>query len=772
MDLATLLTIPPGNLAYHLVLAFSIAGALQGAVFHWRNSQFPQARRMLLGLAILLGLQSILFLTSLLAWGDILDPRAILPPLDRAASLLAIVWIAWLWVFPEPARPADTASGILSLLILIFFGLSLIAWIQSGGATSFNASLPDILWQGFALALLLISGVVLALRKPNGWGSGLGMLALLFAGHLATLLLSSAGGDFPGLLRLAQTAAFPLLLTLPQRFPAPAARPALRTVETPIVQERRRYSADPKTFHALLSLASEVQSERIGPAVARSIAQAMLADLCFLVHLTDSKDLVVSAGYDLIREEALTSAFITKVDAPLLVNAVQRGRALRLPASSASSDLKGLGQALGLANPGPLLSAPITTPGRDPTGAALLLSPYSNRLWSADDQNFLSGVSNLLLPIIERGQRLAEIEQELGQARADLRAWQEQGAASQRKYEELLARQESLNQDEERGRVQAAESAPLLAALEEARQTIARLQDENEALHKSPAAAAAGADQMERELRLTLQEVARLQNTLADSNVKILELEKRPTAAISNEQAEVIASISQELRQPMSSIIGYTDLLLGESVGILGALQHKFLERIKASTERIGSLVEDLIQITTLESGRFELKPEPIDLNLIVDNAMAYTSTQLREKNITLRLDTASAPSNFQADRESLQQIMIHLLQNAGAATLNEGTITLRMHAQQEEGQQYLLMQVSDTGGGIPAEDIPRVFARRYRADNVLIQGLGDTGVGLSIAKTLAEAQNGRIWVETEMGNGSTFSALLPIQPSASPDGE
>ena len=88
----------------------------------------------------------------------------------------------------------------------------------------------------------------------------------------------------------------------------------------------------------------------------------------------------------------------------------------------------------------------------------------------------------------------------------------------------------------------------------------------------------------------------------------------------------------------MSSIVGYTDLLMGESVGILGALQRKFVERIKASTERIGGLVDDLIQITNLETGKMEFNPEDIDLNLIIDNAMAYTSTQIREKNITLRL--------------------------------------------------------------------------------------------------------------------------------------
>ena len=126
-------------------------------------------------------------------------------------------------------------------------------------------------------------------------------------------------------------------------------------------------------------------------------------------------------------------------------------------------------------------------------------------------------------------------------------------------------------------------------------------------------------------------------------------------------------------------------------------------------------------------------------------------------------LDLPKNMAPIHADREALQQILIHLLQNAGSASPVEGSVNLTVQTRTEDNKDYVLIQVTDTGGGISADDLPRVFTRLYRADNVLIQGVGDTGVGLSIAKTLTEAQKGRIWVESKAGVGSTFSVLLPI---------
>jgi signal transduction histidine kinase len=399
----------------------------------------------------------------------------------------------------------------------------------------------------------------------------------------------------------------------------------------------------------------------------------------------------------------------------------------------------------------------------------LLLSPYSNRLWSAEDQAFLTNIAISLVPIIQRGQKMTSLEQKGEQTRQALDVAHERINDLERRNNELLKQMDVVKADAQQGLIQAENLVALTNMQDETQKALEKLKKENEALRVAKDVKGAwsktptNSDQIESELRLTLEEVARLQNQLAEANMRAIEAEKGVSSARSTEQAEVVASISQELRQPMSSIVGYTDLLLGESVGILGALQRKFVERIKASTERIGNLIDDLIQVTTLETGLNDLKPEPVDLNVIIDNAMSYTSSQVREKNISMHLDLPKNVASIYADREALQQILIHLLQNAGSASPVEGTVQLKVQTKSEDGKEYVLIQVRDTGGGIPAEDLQRVFTRLYRADNVLIQGVGDTGVGLSIAKTLTEAQKGRIWVESQMGVGSTFSVLLPI---------
>ena len=764
----SLLADPPGNLIYHLVLVFSISGALQAAFIHWRISAFPQARRTVIGLTILMVPQVLLFFISGLGWQGIINLTVFLPPLDRAMTLISLVWIIWLWTFPEPNRAIDAVTILLSLFIATALALSLADWGQQPFGTFYNTTFQDLIWQLISLVFIAVGIVLLATRRPNGWVNGMAVLILALSGHILYTLFGRSDGNYPGIVRVAYMAMYPFLVTLPQRFPMPSQNKPTTIKQDAPVEERRHYSTDPKTFHALLALAAETDADKISQAITRGIAQTLLADLCFLIYLTEDKNqLAISSGYDLIREENLEGTSMSKNSIPMLTNAIQRGRALRLPASSTSADIRGLGEMLGLSNPGHMMTVPILTPEKESLGGLLVLSPYSERAWRTEDQAFLSNISTALVPIIQRSQRISAIEQKQKETEAVL-------VTARGQLEDLVVQNKELQKQLEAAKKKAGQSpeqdekiASLLMVQLETQKQIEDLQKQNEELQAArkvnSAVVKGDTEFFEAELRAALGQVARLQSDLAEANMRLMKAEKGQSSTYSTEQAEVIAAIAQELRQPMSSVVGYTDLLLGESVGILGSLQRKFVERIKSSTERIGTLVDDMIQVTNLETGLTELKPEPADLNLIIDNAMSYTSSQIREKNISLHLDLPKEIEPIFADREAMQQILIHLLQNAGAVSPVEGTITLKVQTQAEDEQEYILLQVTDTGGGIAAEDLPRVFTRLYRADNVLIQGLGDTGVGLSIAKSLTEAQNGRIWVESEAGVGSTFSVLLPV---------
>jgi signal transduction histidine kinase len=240
-------------------------------------------------------------------------------------------------------------------------------------------------------------------------------------------------------------------------------------------------------------------------------------------------------------------------------------------------------------------------------------------------------------------------------------------------------------------------------------------------------------------------------------------------------QAEMLTSLIHELRTPMTSINGYTDLLIGEAVGILGETQRQFLLRVKANIERMGGLLDDLVKVVSIDAGDEGLSPEAVNFSNIMESAIMSLSAQFSERELAVQLEMPDELPPVYADRDSIFQVVQHLLNNACQCSRQGSEVVVRAELEEHDDQieglpDYLLVSVTDTGGGVTPEDQRRVFQRLYRADNPLISGLGETGVGMSIAKALVEAHGGRIWVETEMGVGSTFSFILPLSPEEDHD--
>ncbi|HDQ72201.1 MAG TPA: hypothetical protein ENN19_08900 [Chloroflexi bacterium] len=237
-----------------------------------------------------------------------------------------------------------------------------------------------------------------------------------------------------------------------------------------------------------------------------------------------------------------------------------------------------------------------------------------------------------------------------------------------------------------------------------------------------------------------------------------------------------LLGLVHELRAPMSSIIGYTGTLLAESMGILGESQRQLLQRINVNVERMKGLVDDLTKATIVDADASD-PAHALEAARVIEDAVASLAVQLRERDLDVQIDVDPRIPPIHTDRDSFHQIMLHLLSNASLASRPGSQIQImagveKYGDQMQDLPDYLLVSVTDTGGGIAPEDQRRVFQRLYRSDNPLIAGLGDSGVGLSVTKALVETHGGRIWVESEMGVGSTFSFILPLTPDweAGPD--
>jgi signal transduction histidine kinase len=309
--------------------------------------------------------------------------------------------------------------------------------------------------------------------------------------------------------------------------------------------------------------------------------------------------------------------------------------------------------------------------------------------------------------------------------------------------------------DEQKRRLVEGENR-LRAMQQEAGWIIENLRKENTELRLSKSLkhdmASTSSAQLEQDLRSTLAEVARLQNQLAEANMRLIEVE-----------AGGIPPFTQELGQTLSDNLESLDLLLDESVGSLNPVQRNLLDTMKASTARLRESIEDLIQLTTFKTSPLAATRESAELSAIVKDAVGETGSQIRAKRISLNIDLPEKPGSVYVNREALRQIFIRLLSNATAVSPLQGTVGVRVQTKVNEGKEYLLIQVSDKGGGIPQEDLSRVFTPLYRAEDVPARGVSDRGMGLFVAKTLTEAQNGRIWVDTEPGIGSIYNVLIPI---------
>jgi signal transduction histidine kinase len=236
-------------------------------------------------------------------------------------------------------------------------------------------------------------------------------------------------------------------------------------------------------------------------------------------------------------------------------------------------------------------------------------------------------------------------------------------------------------------------------------------------------------------------------------------------------QLATMATLAHELRTPITTIVSYADMLLAETAGALGSAQRKYLTRIKAGAERMATMTDDLITEAGVEEQWSGPQRQSVDVSSLIEDTVAGSHSKLEDRDLSLDLELPEDLPPILADPDHLRHVLAQLLSNACLASTVGGQVSVQAAQSpsalpdREElslnGDGFVVVSVSDSGGGLSEEAISRVFDRARPSRTP--EGLGESGAGLSLVRTLVEAHGGRLWVESERGVGTTFRFVLPV---------
>ena len=234
---------------------------------------------------------------------------------------------------------------------------------------------------------------------------------------------------------------------------------------------------------------------------------------------------------------------------------------------------------------------------------------------------------------------------------------------------------------------------------------------------------------------------------------------------ISKKKSEFISAVSHELRTPLTSIKGYAAILIAGKIGEVPPAVKERLAKINSHSDNLVSLINDLLDIARIESGRQEMKFAPYKIKTLTDNIADLLTPQVTAKGVHLRFQPAEGIDEIYVDMSQAERVFINLVNNAIKFTPANGNITVSIAPKLENG--YAVFSVADTGIGIPAADVQKLFSEFFRVDNEINQNVKGTGLGLVLAKNITLAHRGRIWVQSQVGVGTTFFFTLPTSQQA-----
>jgi PAS domain S-box-containing protein len=249
---------------------------------------------------------------------------------------------------------------------------------------------------------------------------------------------------------------------------------------------------------------------------------------------------------------------------------------------------------------------------------------------------------------------------------------------------------------------------------------------------------------------------------------RMLEEENRRMLESNRLKSEFLANMSHELRTPLNAIIGFSELMYHEKIGPVSTEHKEYLGDILTSARHLLQLINDVLDLTKIEAGKMEFRPEILDLSKVTLEVKEILRGLAGQKRIKVEVQIDPSLSRAVLDSSKFKQVLYNYLSNAIKFTPEEGRVTVRLTP--EQGGKFRL-EVEDTGIGIKQSDVHKLFIEFQQLDSGSAKKYAGTGLGLSLVKRILEAQGGEVGVKSEFGKGSTFFAIFPLEMKVDPDG-
>ena len=257
-------------------------------------------------------------------------------------------------------------------------------------------------------------------------------------------------------------------------------------------------------------------------------------------------------------------------------------------------------------------------------------------------------------------------------------------------------------------------------------------------------------------LRQVREDVQELERRVKERTLELARLNEE-LKRLNKVKSDFVSAVSHELRTPLTSIKGYASILMTGKLGPVSPVQKERLEKINSHSNNLTHLINNLLDIARIESGRVQMEIKEVVIKDLLDSIIDTITPQIKEKNISLKINIKTDADKIKADPGQIERVFLNLLSNAVKFTPGKGTIVIS--AVDKGGS--IEFSVEDTGIGIPKQDLEKVFEEFFRSDNAAAQEIKGTGLGLSLVKKIIEAHNGKIWVESELGKGTKFSFTI-----------